>query len=144
MMLRSAVLVGIVAGVGGCSPIGPSQTRSYRVDLEREETIVVRGTDYVTNRRGVAVDESDLVPIGTATLAHTAVVDSSVWALPGIDPSRLVVLRTPPGFAEPGWNVGDFIYFTRRGIVGTVAEACQYYADPTPGCANIGASPRPT
>jgi hypothetical protein len=142
--LRRAVLLGISVVAWGCSPLGPSPEPSFRIDLDRQESIVFRGTDYVTSLRGVAIEGSDLIPVGTAILAHTAVIDPSVWALPGIDPSKLVVLRTPPGFDEPGWDIGEFIYFTRKGLFGTVTEACPYYADPTPGCPNMYASPTPS
>jgi hypothetical protein len=139
--LRRAVLVAFSVVVCGCTPLAASPEPSFRIDLERQESIVFRGTEYVTIRRGVAVEESELIPIGTATLAHSGVVDPSVWALPGIDPSKLVILRTPPGFEEPGWNITGFTYFTRKGLVGTVTEACPYYADPTPGCLNMYSSP---
>lgn len=139
--MRCAILVVIAVVAGGCSPLGSSPRPSFRIDLDRQESIVFRGTDYVTILRGVAIEEGDLIPVGTATLAHTGVVDPTVWALPGIDPSKLVVLRTPPGFDEPGWNIGQFIYFTRKGLVGTVAEACPHFADPTPGCPNMYPSP---
>lgn len=144
MTLRRAFLAAIAVVVCGCTPLERSSTPSFRIDLERQESIVFRGTDYLTTRRGVAIEESDLIPVGTATLAHTAVIDPSVWALPGIDPSKLIVLRTPPGFDVPGWNIGEFIYFTRKGLVGTVIEACPYYAAPTPGCPNMYPSPLPS
>ncbi len=57
-------------------------------------------------------------PLGTATLAHTTVVDPSVWAFPG--------------------------YFQRKGLVGTVAEACPYYADPYRVAQNLYPSPGPS
>jgi hypothetical protein len=114
---------------------------SVRFNGELQETIIYRGAAYHTLLRGIAIDESQLIPIGTATLQATGVVDPSVWALPGVNPAQLIVMRTPPGFDEPGWNVTDFIYFQREGVAGWIPEACPYYADPTPGCPNMDPSP---
>ena len=103
-----------------------------------------RGSDYTTIRRGINLHELDLIAIGTANLIHTGVLDPSVWALPGVDPAKLIVVRTPPGFEEPGWTVGEFVYFTRKDLVGAIPEACPYFAGPTPGCPNMYPSPSPS
>jgi hypothetical protein len=131
----------ILASLLLLSACAPPDESVVHVDLDRQEMIQFRGGEYTTIRRGINLEESELIPIGTATLTHTRVVDSSVWALPGVDPAKLIVLRTPPGFDEPGWIVGDFVYFTRMDIVGAIPEACPFFADPTPGCLNMYPSP---
>lgn len=133
-------LLGLLMVIPACSSPGGS----VRLDLDRQEVIEFRGHEYTTTLRGIAIAESDLVPAGTAILTHTGVIDASVWALPGVDPAKLIVVRTPPGFDEPGWVVGEFIYFQRKGVAGTVQEACAFFADPTPGCPSMDRSPGPS
>jgi len=142
-MLRQTIILGVLLVVVACSPFGSPQP-TERVDVETEQSIVFRGNRYVTNMRGIALEESKLIPLGTATLEHTGVIDTTVWALPGVNPATGIVLRMPPGFDEPGWNITGFIFFVKKGLSGSPPEVCPYWADPTPGCPNWYSTPKPS
>jgi hypothetical protein len=73
------------------------------------------------------IEEADLDLIGTADSVTSAVGGPEVYALEGVSPDNLVVMRTPEG-SDPAY----IIY--RPGELEYSAALCEYFRDPPAEC----------
>lgn len=117
-----AVVVGSLAVGGALSQQSASQMATATVD----------GRVYnVSITRGIRIPQAALVPHGPATdyLADIEVVDLSTYALNGVDPIELLLMKPAPNQRTGGAAEGDYVLLVR----GDGLKRLCPYVDPTMG-----------
>lgn len=131
MSVRYLVLACAAILLSGCGDTRvDSGTPSPNAVFDRQESVEFNQITYVTAQYMLNIAEADLRPLGTATEVYSIVTDPTVFALPGIDPSEMVALRTPDGLEDPGRFIGAFMLFTRLGATQVDLKVCQYLPPP--------------
>ncbi len=128
--LRAVVLLAVISG--GCT----------ETTGDHAPAIMVNGNHYSSSAPvGLTIKQSDLLPYGSATsiVDPELVVGSDVFALRGVDPTKVVVMRSTVGgspitlFIRVGVDAGDNGP-GNSGLFAAVPGLCHYFAPSAGGC----------
>jgi hypothetical protein len=73
------------------------------------------------------IEPADLTEIGATAQSDPRILDTTVYALEGVDPAELVVMQLKPEEDE------DYILYS-NGQLEHTTEVCRYYVDPPDDC----------